>query len=229
MQQLPPLSQGSGSLTSKIYYADDRCTIYHGDCTEILPCLAPVDCIITDPPFNAGKSFENDNLGEMDFKIFCNKTAILFYEINPENILIEVGKDDNTMRSEIERYFKYEYSLCLNYTNSMRNGKIGYSNWGLVLWFSNGGKCYNRYKDRLDSPLNNTKDKFSHPSPKEVLHYGRLIKMFSDENSVICDPFLGTGTTLVASKGLGRKAIGIEINERYCEIAANRLRQNELF
>lgn len=201
-----------------------------GDCLSILPTLAAgsVDAVITDPPFNAGKDFSNDNLSDLDFRAFCNWLTLNLHRLQPGNILVEVGKGDKIMRQELERYFEFKYSICLNYTNSMRNGAVGYSNWGLVLWFANGGRCHNRYKDRLDSALHSTKDEFEHPSPKEVTHYEQLVRMFSVEGATILDPFMGSGTTGVACVQLGRNFIGIEIDPTYYAIAEKRIREAQM-
>ena len=196
-----------------------------GDCLEIMRDMpdASVDAVITDPPFNAGKDFDNDDLTDLDFRVFCNRFALELYRLNPQNILVEVGKGDKIMRQELERYFEFKYSICLNYTNSMRNGAVGYSNWGLVLWFTNGGRVHKRYKDRIDSALHNTKNEFEHPRPKEVTHYAHLVRMFTPEGGTILDPFAGSGTTLLAAIETGRNAIGIEINPQYFEIAQRRI------
>lgn len=69
---------------------------------------------------------------------------------------------------------------------------------------------------------------YGHPCPKPLKFKSWLIDKFSDKNSSIIDPFMGSGTTLRAAKNLGRKAIGIEIEEKYCEIAAKRCRQGVL-
>lgn len=65
-----------------------------------------------------------------------------------------------------------------------------------------------------------------HPTTKPLALMRDLVALFTDEDDVIIDPFMGSGTTLRAAKDLGRRAIGIEINEDYCRIAVERLRQS---
>ena len=67
-----------------------------------------------------------------------------------------------------------------------------------------------------------------HPTGKPLEFMHTLIERFSPQDGIVLDPFMGSGTTLRAAKDLGRKAIGIEIEERYCEIAAKRLSQEVL-
>lgn len=67
-----------------------------------------------------------------------------------------------------------------------------------------------------------------HPNEKPESLMARLILLCSDAGQLILDSFAGSGTTLLAAKKLGRRAIGIEIEERYCEIAARRLAQQVL-
>lgn len=67
-----------------------------------------------------------------------------------------------------------------------------------------------------------------HPTPKPVELAAWFMRLHSEESDVVLDPFMGGGTTLVAAKQLGRQAIGIEIEERYCEIAVKRLAQEVL-
>ena len=65
----------------------------------------------------------------------------------------------------------------------------------------------------------------NHPCPRKLNLVGWLVKWWSEESDTILDPFCGSGTTLIAAKNKGRKAIGVEINESYCEMAATRLSQ----
>ncbi|KKK85110.1 hypothetical protein LCGC14_2776570, partial [marine sediment metagenome] len=65
-----------------------------------------------------------------------------------------------------------------------------------------------------------------HPCSRALGHFRWLVSWWSLPGETILDPFMGSGTTLRAAKDLGRKAIGIEIEERYCEIAAKRCSQS---
>jgi site-specific DNA-methyltransferase (adenine-specific) len=80
----------------------------------------------------------------------------------------------------------------------------------------------------LDIPIALQDDTGDHPCPKPLTLYRRLIEAFTTPTDIVLDPFVGSGTTLVAAKDLGRRAIGIEIAERYCEIAAQRCSQEVL-
>ena len=115
--------------------------LHLGDCLEILPTLeaGSVDAVITDPPFNAGKEFANDDLDALEFRAFTNRWVLECFRMRPTNVIVEVGKGDTIIREEAGRYFQFRYSLCLNYTNAMRNGAVGYANWGLALWFAGAG------------------------------------------------------------------------------------------
>ena len=77
---------------------------------------------------------------------------------------------------------------------------------------------------------NETAERFEHSCPKPIKFWSKLLLRGSVKDSdTILDPFMGSGTTLVAAKMLGRKATGIEISERYCQIAKDRLAQEILF
>lgn len=207
------------------------CTLHLGDCREVLPGLPRTDAVITDPPFNAGKEFQNDDMADEQWLAFCREVAGAVAANRPTNALIEVGKNDTAMRAAFDAVMRYRWAIALNYTNAMRNGAVGYSNFGLVLWY--GEKCFKRFMDRIDCALHSTVDEFSHPSPKEVGHYRRLCDMFSPECGTICDPFMGSGTTALASIETGRTFVGIEIEPRYFDIACERIenayRQQRLF
>lgn len=197
------------------------------DIMRLIPDKA-IDLVLTDPPYGIGKDFENDDLNDRELEDYLSKVSAELKRITKYNLAIEIAKNKLPLFLRAFQDWKYEYPLILHTNNGMRNGKVGFNQYSLLLWFSNEKRSINRNRDHFSLPLENTIKLFKHPSPKMVKHYEYMISMFSNEGDLALDPFMGSGTTCVAAKQLGRKFIGIEISEKYCEIANQRLRQEIL-
>jgi site-specific DNA-methyltransferase (adenine-specific) len=102
---------------------------------------------------------------------------------------------------------------------------VGFNNWEPIALY---GKPPRAITDVIRAPIVTSENEGGHPCPKPLEWAAGQIAVLSNPCQVIIDPFMGSGTTLRAAKDLGRKAIGIEIEERYCEIAARRLDQTVL-
>jgi site-specific DNA-methyltransferase (adenine-specific) len=194
----------------KPYYDHAGITIYHGDCRELLPSIT-ADVLVTDPPYGINKAEWDSEFLFPTAPIGCIAAAVMPGVWNILACPVTFGS--LTYRGTLAAY------LC----NGMTRGPIGFGNWipcllyaadGVSLW-KQDGDCKSFVVG--DEPLAN------HPSPKPM----RVVRWFVDRMppGTVLDPFMGSGTTLRAAKDLGRKAIGIEIEERYCEIAARRLSQ----
>ncbi len=98
------------------------------------------------------------------------------------------------------------------------------------IWiFSENGIVGRHFETTVwDEPIIPTWRHKFHKNEKPMQLMGRLIRWLSDPDQTILDPFCGSGTTLRAAKDLGRKSIGVEVEEKYCEIAAKRCAQEVL-
>lgn len=212
------------------YYQDDWVTIYHGDCREILPALDVVcdpeyDALITDPPFNVGKDYgaSSDDLADDEYESLLSSVAA-FSEVQ-------------AWITPTNRLSLFSALLGDAYPVVVRRGAHGPKRWG---WFDQfdmilvRGKP-NRYTSNLWEGIRLKgegyffrEETFGHPgyTPQPVM--ARLIALLSKPQGIVVDPFAGTGTTLREAKAQGRFAVGIELDERWCDVAARRCAQEVL-
>ncbi len=216
------------------YYQDDHVTIYHGDCLELLHDLT-FDVVVTDPPYGikvvSGGSKTNTKgvrtagkpvriVGDKDTKsrdqmlgMVSGVPALVFGSWKAPR---PVGVVDRLL------WIKQNTTPC-----------IGRARWSsadeeiyvIGEWENNPTDVNYMVTTEARAGSGGLASLIGHPTPKPV-DLMRWLLGFCD--GVVVDPFMGSGSTLRAAKDLGRKAIGVEIDERYCEIAAKRMGQEVL-
>lgn len=218
-------AEAEGSERVKPYYERNGIAIYCGDCREILPDL---DCqtVITDPVWpNAAVPLAGSDDPFGLFREACGLLAPSF-----KRIAMHLGCDsDPRFLLTIPDRFKFFRVAWLEMARPHYKGRLLYGSDIAYLFGEppNSDVCQVVPGKILDS---SSKGKEAdHPCPRKLAHVKWLVRFFSNHEDTAVDPFMGSGTTLRACKDLGRKAIGIEIEEKYCEIAANRLAQEVLF
>lgn len=180
--------------------------------------LGPVDLTVTDPPYGFRKAtwdsdFPTDWLEEVG-------------RVTRHAIAVMPGINNVLRMPPYISEFEYRWMLSVHLTNGMTRGLMGFGNWIPVLVYARPGtSLYQPQQDATAVPVKGLMP--DHPSPKPLLAMRWILSRFP--NGTVLDPFMGSGTTLVAAKELGRSAIGIDVDERYCAAAARRLQQESLF
>lgn len=208
------------------YYQDDAVTLYHGDCLELADVWTDADVLVTDPPYGYGhvsnradtawpEAIANDSdLAARDrvLHLWGTRPALVFgswKRARPEGTRallvwdkgLASGMGDLSMpwKPNTEEVYVLGSGFAGHRGSSVLTGHT------VVTWASKGRE---------------------HPNMKPQSLMEALIAKCPP--GIVADPFSGSGSTLVAAKALGRKAIGVELDERYCETAARRLAQGVL-
>ena len=203
----------------KPYYEHAGITIYHGDCREILLTLGPVDLVLTDPPYGIGVT--RMTLGNGNRQVFRGSEA--WDDSTPDlSWVISSGLPAIVWGGN---YFQLPPSRCW-FVWDKGTGSNDFADCELA-WTNLDSTVRKYFQSWVGANAKESydKDRF-HPTQKPVGLMKWCLNRLGD--GLILDPFMGSGTTLVAAKNLNRRAIGIEIEERYCEIAAKRLQQEVL-
>jgi DNA modification methylase len=191
----------------KPYYEDGFVRIYHGDCRDVLPLLGAVGLVLTDPPYPGyDKGWDVPDVSAILSSISA-ETFVVFWPVLVPSPLPEHVAEHVWHKPNGQSVYHYERILIAGDANP-------------------GAKVY-RIAAILPNYTQYARECVDHPTQKPVKLLRALLMAHKSEP--VLDPFMGSGTTLRAAKDLGRVAIGIEIEERYCEIAAERLAQEVLF
>ena len=222
----------------KPFYEDSAVTIYHGDCREILPTLPKVDTIVTDPPYGVNLGAVNNgqarDKGQIAYSMFEDTPEYIEKVIVPAFVFALSISQRGIITCGNRNAWLYpkpdDIGVWYNLAGTGR-GKWGYILAHLILYY---GKDPRAGKNATASSVRGKNDSVSdlkqthHPCPKPLSFVKWMVDKASVSGDTILDPFMGSGTTLRAAKDLGRKAIGIELEEKYCEIAAKRMGQEVL-
>lgn len=215
------------------YYSDDHVTIYHGDCREITEWLT-ADVMVTDPPY--GRAWKQGDTGKLrgwasdrhegianDHSTEARDAALSLWGDGPAFVFGDLMLPPPAGTKLVLAFDKgndagFTGAVCGFRRNVEAIYAVGRHASGL------GGRS--AVLSTRTSCGGNLARTTGHPHTKPLDVVSTLIQAVPV--GVVADPFMGSGTTLRAAKDLGRKAIGIEIDERYCEIAAKRMAQEVL-
>lgn len=202
----------------KSYYEDDWITIYHGDCRDLLPALR-ADAIVTDPPYGIDFNYatHDDNVEDwyalMDDVVPAMRSAASFV-VMPSCAI-----------NRLEWWYanhRPDWVIAWHKGSPGHVAKIGFNDWEPhLVW----GRPHHPMHDHFKTRCGFVENINGHPCPKPIEWAQWLVDRAVPVGGIVIDPFVGSGTTLKAAKDRGRRAVGIELDERYCEIAATRCAQ----
>lgn len=237
------------------YYSDDSVTIYHWDCLQVMPGIDYATSCITDPPFESEahtlqRRVQSEKSAGASHGRKVRSEPLPFDAIT-EEIRIQASKEIARICARWTLTF-CQIEAAPNWRATYEAAGMVYKRtclWvkpdGMPQYSGNrpgmGYETFVAMHQRMRSVWNGGgrhgvfvhnkgegRGRNEHPTTKPLKLMKDLVSLFSNPDETILDPFMGSGTTLRAAKDLGRKAIGIEMNERYCEIAARRMGQEVL-
>ncbi len=221
------IDQAAREALPEPYYEHGGITIYHGDCREILPGLE-ADAVVTDPPYGIGEA-RKDHGSRDRFAVRREYGKAAWDDAPPGEALMDLVRLAAPWSIVWGGNFHALPPSSCWLVWDKDNGACDFADCELA-WTNLKGavrKIKHRWAGMLQEP-GAEREHRQHPTQKPLPVMKWAIQRLPKGCDVILDPFMGSGTTLRAAKDLGRKAIGIEIEEKYCEIAAKRLGQEVL-
>jgi DNA modification methylase len=219
------------------YYEHGGIKIYHAHCEDLIEEVKHVDAVVADPPYgiNGGSggnrrvrphsNYVIPNAAWVDDEKYIREVVVPYF-----GIFVDAGK---RMAITPGNRCLFLYPRPKDVGCFWSPGDSGFGSWGMIsfhpiLYYGRDPRSgiAQSSTGRLFSGKNNRA--INHPCPKPLKEWQWLVNKCTQPGDTVLDPFMGSGTTLVAAKNLGLKAIGIEVEEQYCELAATRLGQEVL-
>lgn len=243
---VPPVAPSATPPTP--YYEDDFVTLYHADSREFLYELADesVAAVLTDPPYTERTHKNATTSNKAGAKGHPLRSA--FAPITDDDLRALLAQMGHLSRGWVVATLDYRHAVEFDVTppDGLKVQRLGVwvktnptpqitgdrpaQGWESIAYMHradrrskwHGGGAHGNYV----APIPPSE---GHPTAKPLPLVAQWVRWFTDPGDLVLDPFAGSGTTLRAAKNEGRKAIGVELDERYCEIAAKRLTQDTLF
>jgi site-specific DNA-methyltransferase (adenine-specific) len=191
----------------KPYFETDLGVLYHGDCLEIMPQIEPVDLVLTDPPYGVSMLRGDSKIKERIHG--DDKIPDVGWMANHEAIVWGGNQFCHQLPISSGWFVWFKYAPEMSRHSQAE-----------IAW-TNTCKTVRHYAQQYTGFMRAIDGHF-HPTQKPVKLFVWCLNR-SKTNGLVLDPYLGSGTTAVACEQLNRRWIGIEISEKYCEIAAKRI------
>lgn len=224
----------------KPYYEDDHATIYHGDCRELLPELGGVrfDIVLTDPPFSVPVKY-HDTSGEYprswgDLTVMEPFFSDVFQKIKARlsdkgQVYVCCDGDSYPVFYKAAMPIWPRSHLLVWYKPSGRRGRGWLHSHELILHaYGVNAEHGDGFRQDVVGIMPVRTLNREHPAEKPGSLWSFLLEARAEGHTMVADPFMGSGEVLFQAKQVGMKSIGIEMEERYCEVAAQRLSQGVL-
>ena len=214
------------------YYADESVCIVNADCRLVLPLIPDksIDLVLTDPPYGIGSIGGSKPFGSIGGSNIVNVNKYMPIQGDDKpfdpRFLLTIGVNQiiwgaNYFADKLpssKGWIVWDKKCKNNWDDNFSDIELAWTS------FDRPAKCYRLLYMGLIQE--NDREKRVHPTQKPAELFNWILFNYSQPNEIILDPFLGSGTTAYCAKKLNRKCIGIEIEERYCEIAAKRCSQS---
>jgi len=242
---------------SDVYYDKDGLTIYNADCLSVLHRLEGLDAVITDPPYCSGGAYRSDRTQNTVTKYVRNDTAAYRPEFGGDNrdqrsffawssLWLSAAFNASRPGAVVACFIDWRQLPVL--TDAIQAG--GWTWRGVAVWSKKFGRpCAGRFSSACEfvvwgskgpmaagpchppgifecSPVTTVEKHHIAQKPEPVMDW---VLSIVPDGSTVCDPFMGSGTTLRAAKKCGCRCVGIESDGAYCKVARDRLAQGSLF